>query len=76
MPGEVIDRPNPGPLPSHLPPEVDGLLVKLDKVQLAKDIKNALRQWQRAANYIAAGIILPMVLLTALTLLSDDLSTE
>ena len=34
MPGEVIDRPNPEPLPSHLPDFVDQLMVQLDRIKL------------------------------------------
>jgi xylulose-5-phosphate/fructose-6-phosphate phosphoketolase len=61
MPGEIIDRPNPGPLPSSLPTEVDSLLVKLEKVELAEEVQNALHNWQRTANYIAAGVFREML---------------
>ena len=32
MPGEVIDRPNPQALASHIPDEVLSLSVKLEKI--------------------------------------------
>lgn len=50
-----MEYPNPEPLPSNLPPEVECLSVKLDKVHLAEEVRNALQKWQRMANYIAAG---------------------
>jgi xylulose-5-phosphate/fructose-6-phosphate phosphoketolase len=55
MPGEVIDRPNPPALPSHLPEFVDQLIVKLERTTLKDDAIEGLKKWQRAANYIAAG---------------------
>ena len=55
MPGEIIDRPNPQPLPSKLPEEVLQLSVKLDKVKLSEDVYKSLTEFRRAANYIAAG---------------------
>ena len=55
MPGEVIDRPNPGPMPSHIPDIVDGLLVKREKSSLPEDVRNSLLKFRRAANYIAGG---------------------
>jgi xylulose-5-phosphate/fructose-6-phosphate phosphoketolase len=56
MPGEVIDRPNPPALPSHVPEFVDRLIVKLEGKVLKDDISEGLKKWQRAANYIAAGM--------------------
>jgi xylulose-5-phosphate/fructose-6-phosphate phosphoketolase len=54
MPGEVIDRPNPQPLPSHIDESVLSLAVKLEKTKL-DDIEYAgLQNFRRAANYIAA----------------------
>lgn len=55
MPGEVIDRPNPQPLPSQLPDEVLNLAVKLEKTKLDDDTYQSLTKFRRAANYIAAG---------------------
>lgn len=55
MPGEVIDRPNPGPSPSHLPDEVLSLGVKLDVTPLKGDTLKGIRTFRNAANYIAAG---------------------
>jgi xylulose-5-phosphate/fructose-6-phosphate phosphoketolase len=57
MPGEVIDRPNPQPVPSLVPSYVDGLLVKLEKPTLPEETNNALQKFRRAANYIAAAMI-------------------
>jgi xylulose-5-phosphate/fructose-6-phosphate phosphoketolase len=56
MTGEVIDRPNPPALPSHVPEFVDQLIVKLGKTSLKDDTNDGLKKWQRAANYIAAGM--------------------
>lgn len=57
MPGEVIDRPNPQPLPSHLPDDLEKLKVKLTQEAKALDQKacDALFKFRRAASYIAAG---------------------
>lgn len=58
MPGEVIDRPNPQPLPSDIPDDVAAkLLVKLDKPQLDDKTNQALQKFRRAANYISAAMI-------------------
>ncbi|KAJ9656600.1 hypothetical protein H2198_004834 [Neophaeococcomyces mojaviensis] len=58
MPGEVIDRPNPQPLPSQIPDDVaEKLLVKLDKPKLDEATNDALQKFRRAANYIAAAMI-------------------
>ena len=56
MPGEIIDRPNPQPLPSNLPDDVRTLLVKLDKPKLDDNTYSGLHHFRRAANYITAGI--------------------
>ena len=56
MPGEVIDRPNPQPLPSHIEDHVLSLAVKLDKAKLDLSILKGLQEFRRAANYIAAGM--------------------
>ena len=55
MPGEVIDRPNPQALPSHIPDDVLKLAVQLDKSKLDETDYAGLKQFRRAANYIAAG---------------------
>ncbi|KAL1985500.1 hypothetical protein VTN96DRAFT_7830 [Rasamsonia emersonii] len=57
MPGEVIDKPNPEPLPSHLPATLDDLMVKLDLVALEQSACDALIKFRRAACYIAAAMI-------------------
>ena len=57
MPGEVLDRPNPQPLPSHIPEDVLSLAVKLEKTKLDEASSNGLQQFRRAANYIAAGML-------------------
>ncbi|KAK5071153.1 hypothetical protein LTR64_007657 [Lithohypha guttulata] len=73
MPGEVIDRPNPQPLPSHIPEDVaEKLLVKLDKPKLDEKTNQALQKFRRAANYIAAA----MIFLKDNTLVQRDLSFE
>jgi len=57
MPGEIIDRPNPPPDPSHLAEEVLKLSVKLDHGHaLDKNEREAIQKYRRAANYIAAGL--------------------
>ena len=55
MPGEVIDRPNPQPLPSHVPDDVLSLIVKLEKTKLDENTNDGLQLFRRAANYITAG---------------------
>lgn len=55
MPGEIIDRPNPGAAPSHIPDEVLSLSVKLDKLDISDADLEALQQFRRASNFIAAG---------------------
>ena len=55
MPGEVIDRPNPQPLASHIPDSVLELSVKLEKVALSDVDLKGLEEFRRASNYIAAG---------------------
>jgi xylulose-5-phosphate/fructose-6-phosphate phosphoketolase len=55
MPGEVIDRPNPKPLPSSVPESVLSLAVKLEKLQINDNDLQALQDFRRASNYIAAG---------------------
>lgn len=55
MPAEIIDRPNPQPLPSHLPDVIDRLRPKLDSITLSEEARNGLIAFRRAADYIAAG---------------------
>jgi xylulose-5-phosphate/fructose-6-phosphate phosphoketolase len=57
MSGQLLDRPNPQPLPSHIPEYVEGLLVKLGKPTLSAETNDALKKYRRAANYIAAAMI-------------------
>ncbi|KAL2047306.1 hypothetical protein N7G274_001327 [Stereocaulon virgatum] len=57
MPGEVIDRPNPRPLPSNIDDHVLSLAVKLDKTKLDESTYTGLQEFGRAANYIAAAMI-------------------
>lgn len=58
MPGEVIDRPNPQPLQSSIPEDVLSLAVKLKKSKLDEALYDGLQQFRRAANYIAAGMLI------------------
>jgi xylulose-5-phosphate/fructose-6-phosphate phosphoketolase len=55
MPGEVIDQPNPPPLTSHLPDTIEELAVKPSKAPLSNLDLVSLREFQRAACYIASG---------------------
>lgn len=55
MPGEIIDRPNPQPLASHIPEDVLSLSVKLENAKLDVSTATGLQEFRRAANYIAAG---------------------
>lgn len=55
MPGEVIDRPNPEPSASNVPDQVLELAVKLSKDPLPEDVATSLKEFRRAACYIAAG---------------------
>ncbi|CRG85902.1 hypothetical protein PISL3812_02905 [Talaromyces islandicus] len=57
MPGEIIDRPNPEPMPSDLPDLLDALTVRLDYVRLEQKDYDALMAYRRAACYIAAAMI-------------------
>lgn len=57
MPGEVIDRPNPKALASHIPDLVNTLAVQLEKIKLSDVDVTALEQFRRASNYIAAAMI-------------------
>ncbi|KAL4991356.1 XFP N-terminal domain-containing protein [Aspergillus falconensis] len=57
MPGEVIDRPNPAPKPSHVPDLVEKLIVPAQKPKLEQSDCDALYKYRRAAAYIAAAMI-------------------
>jgi xylulose-5-phosphate/fructose-6-phosphate phosphoketolase len=57
MPGEEIDRPNPKPLDSSLPDSVLSLSVKLEKLHISDNDLQALQDFRRASNYIAAAMI-------------------
>ncbi|KAL2827079.1 XFP N-terminal domain-containing protein [Aspergillus cavernicola] len=72
MPGEVIDRPNPAPKPSHVPDLVDQLLVQLQRTNLNDDDCDALYKYRRAAAYIAVA----MIFLHNNVLLKRDLKSE
>lgn len=72
MPGEIIDRPNPEPKPSHIPDQVLSLNVKVEKKSLPEDAAIALQQFRRAACYIAAA----MIFLKDNVLLERDLTFE
>uniref|UniRef100_A0A093VVR0 Putative phosphoketolase n=1 Tax=Talaromyces marneffei PM1 TaxID=1077442 RepID=A0A093VVR0_TALMA len=57
MPGEVIDQPNPPPLPSGLPEELDRFVVQLQNISLGQKDYDDLAKFRRAACYIAAAMI-------------------
>lgn len=59
MPAEILDRPNPQPLASHIPDEVLNLSVKLDKLDISDADLKGLEEFRRASNYIAAGKLPP-----------------
>jgi xylulose-5-phosphate/fructose-6-phosphate phosphoketolase len=54
MPGEVIDQPNPPPLPSQLPDVASELLAKVPRAELSEEKLRSVKEFQRAACYIAA----------------------
>lgn len=56
MPGEIIDRPNPGPSPSLIPDVVLSLAVELEKTKLDGTSIKAIQRYRAAACYIAAGV--------------------
>lgn len=56
MPQEVIDRPNPGPLPSELPDDVSQLAIRLEGVKLDEKEFQAVQKFRRLATYIAGGM--------------------
>lgn len=90
MPGEVIDRPNPQPLPSQLPDYLEDLQINLSHEALDQKACDALFKFRRAACYIAAGkctiqlayyvvqglIVTAMIFLKDNTLLKRDLTFD
>jgi xylulose-5-phosphate/fructose-6-phosphate phosphoketolase len=71
MPGEIIDRPNPGPLPSSLPSSLSNLSVKLDLTDaLIPSEARSITAFRRAANFIAAA----MIFLRRNVFVTEDLS--
>jgi xylulose-5-phosphate/fructose-6-phosphate phosphoketolase len=72
MPSEIIDTPNPRPLPSNLPDHVSDLLIKLEKPSLPDNVNLAISKYRRAANYIAAA----MIFLQSNALLKRNLTLE
>ncbi|KAJ5692792.1 phosphoketolase [Penicillium macrosclerotiorum] len=72
MPGEVIDRPNPQSLPSHLPDELKRLAIELPNRSLDQKACNALFKFRSAASYIAAA----MIFLQDNTLLTRELTAD
>ncbi|KAJ9261612.1 hypothetical protein DTO212C5_8255 [Paecilomyces variotii] len=57
MPGEILDKPNPPPLPSDIPDHVNDLLVRLEKASLEGSAADAIHKFRRAACYLAAAMI-------------------
>lgn len=72
MPIEAIDRPNPQPAPSHVSDKVLSLSVKIEKSKLPGDVYASLKQFRRAACYIAAA----MIFLKNNVLLEEDLTFD
>ncbi|OJJ85644.1 putative phosphoketolase [Aspergillus glaucus CBS 516.65] len=72
MPGENIDRPNPQPLPSHIPDSINELQVRLQNTCLDQSACDSLYKFRRAAAYIAAA----MIFLQDNTLLKRDIKHE
>ena len=80
MPGQLLFQPNPPPDPSQLPESILEYGVKLDITKtLTPEELSAIKQFRRAADYIAAGPSLPFSSLLSLELIflypisSDDL---
>ncbi|KAF1809856.1 XFP domain-containing protein [Eremomyces bilateralis CBS 781.70] len=57
MPVEVVKRPNPEPLPSHLPEGVQELAIIIEKPDLPEDARVGLENFRAAACFIAAAMI-------------------
>ncbi|KAL2179700.1 XFP N-terminal domain-containing protein [Thermothelomyces heterothallicus CBS 202.75] len=72
MPRKQIPIANPPPLPSHLPDSVLELAVQPEKKPLQDDVRQSLRSFQRAAEYITAA----MIFLRDNVLLDSELKLE
>jgi len=72
MPGEVIDKPNPQPIPSRIPDVVLELAVKLQRISISDADLRGLQEFRRASNFIAAA----MVFLSDNVLLERDLTYD
>ncbi|KAI5465415.1 XFP N-terminal domain-containing protein [Mariannaea sp. PMI_226] len=72
MPGEIIDKPNPPPLPSRLPDETLNLAADYPRISLSENDAQSLKDFQQAACYIAGA----MIFLKDNVLLSRDLKPE
>lgn len=72
MPGEVIDRPNPPPLPSQLPDETLYLAARVPKIHLDQNVSQSLKDFQQAACYIAGS----MIFLKDNVMIGSDLKLE
>lgn len=63
MPAQLLFQPNPPPDPSQLPDSILDYGVKLDLTNyLPAEELNAIKQFRRAADYIAAGSSLLSIL--------------
>jgi hypothetical protein len=61
MPAQLISQPNPPPDPSLLPDSILDYAVKLDATNyLPPQELEAIQQFRRAADYIAAGLFLAL----------------
>uniref|UniRef100_A0A8H7MY69 Xylulose 5-phosphate/Fructose 6-phosphate phosphoketolase N-terminal domain-containing protein n=1 Tax=Bionectria ochroleuca TaxID=29856 RepID=A0A8H7MY69_BIOOC len=72
MPGQFIDRPNPPALPSALPEETLDLAAKIERKPIEEDDLKSLKDFQRAACYIAGA----MIFLEDNVLLEEDLNFD
>ncbi len=78
MPGQLLYQPNPPPDPSQLPDSILDYSIKLDLTNvLSKEELSALKQFRRAADYIAAGASFlfsePKLVFCLMRICSDDL---
>ena len=72
MPGQLLFQPNPPPDPSQLPESILEYSVKLDLTNvLSNEELSAIKQFRRAADYIAAGP--PLLFLSLELILTLDL---
>ncbi|KAJ2903967.1 putative phosphoketolase [Zalerion maritima] len=72
MTGQIIDEPNPPALPSQLDDSILNLAAKVEKAKLGDDDMKSLKEFRRAACYIAAA----MIFLKHNTLLEEPLVLE